>query len=92
MNINNLKIFISVADEKSITEAANNLYISQPAVSKAIKNLEDELTVKLFQRDKRNVLLITDVEEKILLLAQQMVMKTKSIRQPFGIILFLDQK
>ncbi|MBU3202359.1 LysR family transcriptional regulator [Clostridium estertheticum] len=73
ININNLKIFISVADEKSITEAANNLYISQPAVSKAIKNLEDNLSIKLFQRDKRNGLLITDVGEKILLHARQMV-------------------
>ncbi|MDT8716962.1 LysR family transcriptional regulator [Clostridium sp. 19966] len=73
ININNLKIFISVADEKSITETANNLYISQPAVSKAIKNLEDELSVKLFKRDKRNGLIITDVGEKILLLARQMM-------------------
>jgi len=81
MNINNLKIFISVADEKSITEAANKLYVSQPAISKAIKNLEDELSVKLFQRDKRNGLIITDVGEKILLLARQLVNLENKIYQ-----------
>ena len=81
MSVNNLKIFISVADEKSITETAKNLYISQPAVSKAIKNLEDELSVKLFLRDKRNGLIITDVGEKILLLARQMVNLENKIYQ-----------
>jgi DNA-binding transcriptional LysR family regulator len=73
MNCNTLRVFISVAEKKSITKAANELYISQPAVSKAIKNIEDELHVKLFQRDKRNGLIMTDVGEKILLLARQMV-------------------
>ncbi|MDR2354920.1 MAG: LysR family transcriptional regulator [Clostridiales Family XIII bacterium] len=67
------KVFISVAEKRSVTDAANELFISQPAVSKAIKNIEDELKVKLFHRDKRNGLLITDVGEKILLLARQMM-------------------
>lgn len=69
---NNLKIFTVVAKHKSITKAAKELFVSQPAVSKAIKNLEDELQVKLFQRDKRNGLYLTNVGEKILLLARQM--------------------
>ncbi|WP_423214736.1 LysR family transcriptional regulator [Streptococcus equinus] len=69
---NNLKIFTIVAKHKSITKAAKELFVSQPAVSKAIKNLEDELQVKLFQRDKRNGLYLTNVGEKILLLARQM--------------------
>lgn len=69
---NNLKIFTIVAKHKSITKAAKELFVSQPAVSKAIKNLENELQVKLFQRDKRNGLYLTNVGEKILLLARQM--------------------
>ncbi len=69
---NNLKIFYAVAQNKSITKTANELFVSQPAISKAIKNLENELQVKLFHRDKRNGLYLTNVGEKILLLASQM--------------------
>ena len=68
----NLHIFISVAEKGSITETANELYISQPAVSKAIKNLEIELNLKLFHRDKRKGLILTDVGHEILLQARQM--------------------
>lgn len=68
----NLHIFLSVAEKGSITETANELYISQPAVSKAIKNLEEELNLKLFHRDKRKGLLLTDIGQEILLLARQM--------------------
>lgn len=69
---NNLRIFIQVAEKGSFTQVANELYISQPAISRAIKALEDELKVKLFFRDKRNGLILTDAGAKILLLARQM--------------------
>lgn len=67
----NLEIFIKVAEYKSITRVAKMLYITQPAVSNAISKLETEWNVKLFFRDKRNGLLLTDVGQKILLLAKQ---------------------
>ena len=67
----NLEIFIKVAECGSITRTAKMLYITQPAVSNAISKLETELNVKLFFRDKRNGLLLTDVGQKILLLAKQ---------------------
>jgi len=69
---NNLRIFIQVAERGSFTQVANELYISQPAISRAIKALEDELKVKLFFRDKRSGLILTDAGEKILKLARQM--------------------
>lgn len=69
---NNLHIFITAAETGSLTEAAKKLYISQPAVSQAVKKLEDELGVKLFIRNKRSSLILTDVGERILLLANQM--------------------
>lgn len=65
----NLRIFIRVAEKGSITETANELYISQPAVSKAIKILEDELNLKLFHRDKRKGLILTDIGHEILFIA-----------------------
>ena len=69
---NNLKVFVQVAEKGSFTGAANTLYISQPAVSRAVKALEDELEVKLFCRDRRNGLILTEAGKKILSLALQM--------------------
>ena len=67
-----LKIFLSVAECGSVTETANELFVTQPAVSKAIKTLEDKLSLKLFHRDKRKGLTLTDAGRKIFLLARQM--------------------
>ncbi len=46
------KVFYYVAKNRNLTKAANELYISQPAISQAIKKLEDELGLKLFYRTK----------------------------------------
>ena len=69
---NNLHIFITAAQTGSLTEAAKKLYVSQPAISQAIKKLEEELNVKLFIRNKRSSLILTDVGKEILVLANQM--------------------
>lgn len=50
INLNLYKIFYEVAKDKSISAASKNMYISQPAISKAIKNLEKDLGVVLFYR------------------------------------------
>lgn len=55
MNIDNLKCFILVADNLSFARAAETLYISQPAVTKQINNLEQELGTPLFIRSTRHV-------------------------------------
>ena len=68
----NLELFIKVAEYGSITKAAKALYITQPAISNALAKLEGELGVKLFFRDKRNGLLLTEVGKQILLLSRQM--------------------
>jgi len=81
ININNLKIFLEVAEKLNITEAAKALYISQPAVSKAVKNLETSLNIKLFIRDKHNGLLLTDVGKEILVLARQLKVIDNKIYQ-----------
>ena len=59
MNINFelYKVFYEVANEGNITKAANKLMISQPAVTKQIKTLEDQLGGQLFIRTKRGVIL-----------------------------------
>lgn len=52
VNLELYRIFIIVAKNKSITSASNELRISQPAVTKHIKNLENELKVSLFRRNR----------------------------------------
>lgn len=55
MNTTNLNTFLAVMQTGSISQAADKLYITQPAVSKRIKNLEDEFDVKLFDTVGRGI-------------------------------------
>ena len=57
------RIFYVVANNKNITKASNELHISQPAISKSIKNLENMLGGQLFTRTKRGVILTDEGEE-----------------------------
>lgn len=50
INLNLYKTFYDVAKSGSISKSAKNSYTSQPAISKAIKKLEDELETQLFYR------------------------------------------
>ena len=70
--LSNWNVFLAVAESGSFTKAAATLHISQPAASKAIAALEEELSVRLFLRDKRKGLLLTNAGQKILPLVRQM--------------------
>jgi len=56
------RIFITVAEAGSISDAARLLYITQPAVSQSVRRLEQELGVKLFQRGAKGVALTREGE------------------------------
>lgn len=62
MNIDNIKTFYKVAETKSFTQAARDLYLTQPAVSQQIQNLENALGVTLFDRGRRKVILTSEGE------------------------------
>ena len=55
MNLNNLAYFLKVAEKEHITRAAEELHMTQPALSRAIGALETELGVELFERDGKNI-------------------------------------
>ncbi len=55
MTLEQLRIFLAVAEHLHFTRASENLYITQPAVSAAIQTLETEYKVKLFHRIGRRV-------------------------------------
>ncbi|MHC0551940.1 LysR family transcriptional regulator [Salinicoccus sp. HZC-1] len=62
MDLNLYHIFYITALEKNFSKAANRLYITQPSVSHAIKQLEEKLGVKLFIRTSRGVILTPEGE------------------------------
>ena len=82
MELRQLRYFITTAKYLSFTRAAAALYISQPALSHQISELEQELKVRLFQRDRRNVTL-TPEGERLLEYAEQ-VMSTVSAMENIG--------
>lgn len=65
MNINfeHYRIFYTVANHGNITKASKELNISQPAISKTIKNLEEQLGGQLFVRTKKGVVLTEEGKE-----------------------------
>ena len=70
IDINKYKVFLAVAECQSFSKAVDYLHISQPAISHAIKELEDQLGVKLFIRNNKTVLL-TEEGEKIRVYAKK---------------------
>lgn len=65
MTIRHLKIFVTVVDCGKMNLAAKKLYVAQPTISQAIKELEDEYGVKLFERLNQR-LYITDTGKRLL--------------------------
>lgn len=63
MRIQQLEYLIKVAETQSITRAAKELYISQPSLSNAMKELEKEMDVTLFRRGQKGVTLTSEGEE-----------------------------
>ena len=55
VDIKQLRYFMGVLEAKSITKAAEQLYVAQPALGLQIRKLEEELGVELFVRHSRGV-------------------------------------
>lgn len=56
MEIKHIEVFINTASTLNFSKTAQQMHISQPAVSKIIKSIENELGVRLFTRTKRKSL------------------------------------
>ena len=55
MNLQQLEYFKTIAETENFTSASNLLSVTQPALSKAISKLEEELEVPLFEKSGRNI-------------------------------------
>ncbi len=76
MELKHLTSFVAVASQLSFIRAANQLYISQPALTGQIQKLEEELGVQLFERNRRSVKL-TDAGRIFLADAKSILFQTK---------------
>lgn len=72
MTLTQLQYAVTIAETKSMNKAANDLFVSQPALSGAIKELEDELATQIFIRTNKGIVVTTEGEE-FLQYARQMV-------------------
>ncbi len=80
MNILHLKYAVEVAKTRSISKAAENLYMGQPNLSRAIKELEESLGITIFRRTTKGISITQDGEE-FLQYARQIVQKVDEVEQ-----------
>lgn len=90
INLNLYKTFYDVAKSGSISQAAKNSYTSQPAISKSIKKLEEELDTQLFYRnlsgveltDKgRELLYFVEKSYNNLIIAERSMLETENLER-----------
>ncbi len=80
MTLTELKFIIAVSQERNFRRAAEKCFVTQPALSLAIKKLEQELNVIIFERSRSDVNL-TEVGEKIVEQAERVIEETARIKQ-----------
>lgn len=78
VSLRQLRVFVTVAQEKTITAASSLLFLSKPAVSMALTELEGQLGHKLFER-VNNRLVINEHGERLLPLADELLMRSDEI-------------
>ena len=83
MTLTQLHYIITIAETKSFNKAAEQLYVSQPSLTRAMKELEKELGITLFYRSGRGVTLTNDGTE-FLLYAKQIYGQYESVLEKYG--------
>ena len=82
MTLQQLKYILKIVDYRSISEAAKNIYISQPALSNSVNELEKELGIEIFSRNTKGISLTSDGEE-FLSYARQVVEQADLLEQRY---------
>lgn len=82
MTLQQIKYVIAIANTNSMNEAAKNLFVSQPSLSSAIKELEDELQITIFSRTNKGVV-ITQEGEEFLIYAKQILDQVELLEEKY---------
>ena len=82
MTLQQLKYAVETADRGSISEAAKSLFIAQPSLSRAIKELEEEIGLSLFARTGRGIIISPEGHE-FLGYARQVVQQAELLEEKF---------
>ena len=80
MSLTELKFIVAVAQERNFRRAAEKCFVTQPALSLAIKKLEEELNIIIFERSRSDVSM-TEIGEKIVEQAEKVLEETARIKQ-----------
>ncbi|HYE83446.1 MAG TPA: LysR family transcriptional regulator [Clostridia bacterium] len=83
MTIQQLRYIVEISKYRSISKAAQSLFITQPSISKAIKDLENELGIIIFERINRGLQFTSDGIE-LLCYAKQLLEKVENIETRFS--------
>lgn len=83
MTFTQINYLITISETKSFNKAAEQLYVSQPSLTSAIKEMEKELGITLFYRSGRGVTLTNDGAE-FLLYAKQLFSQYEDIMEKYG--------
>ena len=82
MKLHQLKYLIAIADNNlSITAAAAKIYTSQPGISKQLRLLEDELQIKIFERNGKQLVGITTLGEEIITRSRKVLQEINNIKR-----------
>lgn len=82
MTLQQLKYVVTVADKGTISEAAKELFISQPSLTKAIKELENEMQITIFNRTNKGIV-VSNVGDEFLAYARQVLEQSSLLEERF---------
>lgn len=80
MNVMHMKYAVEIANTKSISKAAENLYMGQPNLSRAIKELEESLGITIFKRTTKGIS-VTPEGEEFLQYAKRIISQVEEVEE-----------
>ena len=82
MTLQQLKYVVTIAEKGTLSDAAKELFVSQPALTKAIKELEDEMNITIFNRTNKGVI-VSREGDRFLGYARQVLEHTNLLEEEY---------